>query len=93
MSRVIWPNRVCLLNPSEFMSLQKPQPPWQYEHGLTGLARETLINLAKPGGAHFRWSEPDLAELFSRAGVSLTSSTLRMGSGLIRYACGKKIVV
>jgi ubiquinone/menaquinone biosynthesis C-methylase UbiE len=85
-------NKVCLLNPSEQMSVEAAIS-LADEKNLTGLARETLINLARRAEAHFRWSEADLVSILSQAGLTLTDTTLRMGGGLIRYACGQKFNV
>jgi ubiquinone/menaquinone biosynthesis C-methylase UbiE len=85
-------DRVCLLNPSESMTV-KAAISLADENQLTGLARETLLNYARRAETHFRWSETDLTDLFSRAGLELTATTTRMGPGLIRYACGRKIDV
>ena len=91
MSRVS-ANRVYLLNPSEYMTMDAATA-LADKNSLSGLARETLINLARRAESHCRWSEQELEKLFSQVGLELTNSTLRMGEGLIRYACGQKIVV
>lgn len=83
-------HKICLLNPSERMTVEAAEQ-LSNENNLSGLARETLLNLARRAETHFRWSESDLEDLFFQAGFELTDSTLRMGPGLIRYACGQKI--
>ncbi len=83
---------VCLLNPSEHMSIAVAKA-LADERQLTGLARDTLINYAQRAEDFYRWSEADLSDLFSQTGLTLTQSTLRMGSGLVRYARGKKFGV
>ncbi len=83
---------VCLLDPSEYMSIAMATA-LADERRLTGLARDTLINYAQRAEDFCRWSEADLSDLFSQAGLTLTESALRMGSGLVRYARGKKIGV
>ncbi len=87
-ARVVQPGgAVCVLNPSEQMTVQAAAA-LADENGLTGLARDTLINYAQRAEDHFRWGAYDLAEMFTQTGLQLTDTTLRMGPGLVRYGKG-----
>ena len=80
---------VCLLNPSEQMSVPAATALADENH-LEGLARETLINYAMRAEVHFRWSPNELLEMFEHSGLQFVDTALRMGPGLVRYARGVK---
>jgi SAM-dependent methyltransferase len=82
--------QVVLLNPSEHMTAAEAAA-LADEHGLEGLARDTLVNYGGLAEAHVRWTEEDLREMFAAVGFELTDTTLRMGKGLVRYAKGVKL--
>jgi SAM-dependent methyltransferase len=81
--------QVALLNPSEHMTIAEANA-LADEHGLEGLARDTLVNFGGLAEAHVRWSEEDLQEMFAVTGLELVDSNLRMGKGLVRYGKGVK---
>jgi len=90
MVRVLRPGGwVCLLNPSEQMTLQAARQ-LADERGLDGLARETLLNYAQRAEDNFRWEIGNLSAMFTEVGLVDLQTTLRMGSGLVRYARGQK---
>ena len=90
MARVTAPGgRVAVLNPSERMSVAAATA-LADERGLSGLARETLLNLAARAEARYRWSAADLGALFARAGLRLRATRLAMGPGLLRWAWGTR---
>lgn len=90
MVRVLCPNGwLCLLNPSERMEMAAAEQ-LADERGLKGLARDTLLNYASRAEEHYRWTEADLASMFSELGLSAPQTTTRMGAGLVRYARGQK---
>ena len=76
--------RVAVLNPSERMSVAAATA-LADERGLTGLARETLLNLAARAEAGFRWDAAALADLFAGVGLQMTATRTTMGPGLIRW--------
>ncbi len=81
---------IAVLNPSERMSLAAAKALAE-ARGLSGLARETLLNYAARAERHFRWSEGDLRRLFASAGLRLTETVTRMGPGLVRFARGVRL--
>ncbi len=93
MTRLLAPNgTIALLNPSEKMSVAVATALTD-QRGLTGLARETLLNYALRAERHFRWAEADLQELFAAANLQLTKSVTKMGDGLVRFAQGKRVTI
>ena len=85
MVRLLKPNgEIALLNPSEQMSVNAATA-LANERGLTGLARETLLNYAFRAEGHYRWGVGELESLFSSAGCHLTATKLKMGAGLVRF--------
>ena len=76
--------RVAVLNPSEGMSVAAATA-LADARGLTGLARETLLNLAARAEANYRWDADALAALFARAGLQMTATRTTMGPGLLRW--------
>ena len=90
MIYLLTPNgEIALLNPSEKMSVSAATF-LADERNLEGLARETLLNYAARAERHFRWSEDDLKKLFASVNLELTDATTKMGTGLVRFAWGKK---
>ena len=91
MTRFLAPNgEIAILNPSEKMSVSAATS-LADERNLDGLARETLLNYAARAERHHRWSEGDLRKLFAAAKLELTVTTTKMGTGLVRFARGKRI--
>ncbi len=91
MARVTAPTgRVALLNPSESMSVAAATA-LADARGLTGLARETLLNLAARAEAHHRWDTRALEALLARAGLRLTATRTAMGEGLLRWALAQPL--
>jgi ubiquinone/menaquinone biosynthesis C-methylase UbiE len=82
MRRVVKPGgRVCLLNPSEKMTVSAATR-LADAHSLQGLDRQSLLDWAERAEAHWRWSEADLAELLTAAGFRTTAIHARIGPGL-----------
>ncbi len=81
---------VAVLNPSEHMSVAAART-LADARGLTGLARETLLNLAARAETHHRWAPADLGALFARAGLRLTATRTAMRPGLLRWALAEVI--
>ena len=91
MARVTAPaGHVAVLNPSEAMSVAAAAA-LADARGLTGLARETLLNLAARAEAHHRWDADALADLFARAGLRLTATRTSMRPGLLRWALAQPV--
>ena len=82
--------RLCLLNPSEAMSVQAAGM-LADQRGLDGLARETLLNWARRAESYARWDAEALAGLLEAAGLKLERTELRVGSGLARLACALRV--
>ncbi len=91
MARVTAPGGyVAVLNPSERMSVAAARA-LADARGLTGLARETLLNLAARAEACYRWSPADLGALFARVGLRLVRTRTAMRPGLLRWALAEVI--
>lgn len=91
MRRVLRPGgRLCLLNPSEKMSLQTARQ-LADQRSLTGLARDTLLNWAQRAETHARWDTGQLSSHMLAAGLKLERSDLRVGPGLARFACALRV--
>ena len=76
---------LAVLNPSEQMTVAAATA-LADERGLTGLARDTMLNYAARAENAVRWSAADLEKLFGQVGLLLKDTTLKMGAGLVRYA-------
>ena len=88
MVRLLAPNgEIALLNPSKKMSVSAAKA-LADKRNLEGLAHETLLNYAARAERHHRWNKNDLQELFASANLELTSTTTKMGEGLVRFARG-----
>lgn len=84
--RVLVPGgRLCLLNPSEDLSLNATMR-LADKRGLASTARESLLNWAENAEKHIRWTENEMRELLSAAGLQLEESVLRVGPGFARFA-------
>lgn len=81
--------QVCLLNPSENLSLVSATYLAE-ERGLVGVARDSLLNWAQRAESHRRWSENELVDLYASAGLTLVETTLKMGPGLAQFGRGIK---
>ncbi len=79
--------QVCLLNPSERMSVEAAGD-LARRSGLEGIAAESLINWARRAELHYRWTEVDMQQLYTAAGLNLVESELRVGPGLARFSRG-----
>lgn len=83
--RVLVPGgRLCLLNPSEHLSLSAATR-LADKRGLDGTASESLLNWAHNAETHFRWTENETRELLLQAGLSMQESALRTGPGFARF--------
>jgi hypothetical protein len=82
--------QVCLLNPSERMSVAAAAHLADERH-LEGVARSSLLDWAARAEKHARWNESDLRALLSSAGLRLEATTTRMGPGLARLARARKV--
>ncbi len=81
--------QICLLNPSEQMSIAAAEK-LADDSDLSGVARESLLGYGQRAEECFRWSEEDLEGIYKDIGFSLTYTTTKMGTGLVRYAKGVK---
>lgn len=77
--------QICLLNPSEQMSVAAASALAE-QHHLDGIARRSLLVWAARSEAHARWDEAALRSLLFTAGLALVESCLRVGPGLARFA-------
>lgn len=82
--------QICLLNPSEKMSIQAAEQ-LADERQLTGIARDTLLNYGRRAETCFRWSVAEYKSLFAAAGLQFTDTILKMGPGLVRFTRGEKV--
>lgn len=90
MKRLLRPGGVlALLNPSERMSVSAAAA-LADERGLRGLDRQSLLDWAQRAEAHHRWDEEQTINLFAEAGFCKIEMTLKVGSGLARWAKGVK---
>jgi ubiquinone/menaquinone biosynthesis C-methylase UbiE len=90
MARLALPGgQVCLLNPSENLSLESAARLVK-QRNLQGIAGSSLLDWAERAERHQRWSEPELDELYTNAGLMLLETDLRIGPGLARFARGLK---
>ncbi|MBT3239886.1 MAG: class I SAM-dependent methyltransferase [Chloroflexi bacterium] len=88
--RILKPEgQLCMLNPSEQMSLAAAEK-LAVDSELVGVARESLLGYGQQAEECFRWSEDDLKKIFRDIGLTMTETTLKMGTGLVRYAKGVK---
>lgn len=84
--RLLAPDGVlCLLNPSERLSISAATQLADV-HRLEGPARESLLFWANNAETYMHWSEAEMAELLSKAGVKMIGSTLRVGPGFAHFA-------
>jgi len=85
MKRVLKPTgHVCLLNPSEQISLEAATQ-LADDRGLEGKARGSLLNWARNAEQHVRWTEDEMKDLLASAGLELEESILRVRPGFARY--------
>lgn len=90
MGRIARPGaQICLLNPSEKLSLASAKMLAE-ERNLQGVARASLIEWARRAETHRRWSEAELEKLYATAGLELVETALKIGPGLARFARGIK---
>lgn len=90
MARLSIPGgQICLLNPSEHMSLESAETLVR-QHNLQGIARSSLLDWAQRADAHHRWGEAELERLHSNAGLLLKETSLKIGPGLARFTRGLK---
>jgi ubiquinone/menaquinone biosynthesis C-methylase UbiE len=93
LRRLLLPGgQIALLNPSEYLDV-KAATDLADKKLLTGLDRQSLIHWAERAEKSWRWNEEDLRELFAWVGMELIDTTLKVGSGLARFAKGKLPVV
>lgn len=90
MARLALPGgQVCLLNPSEHLSMASAASLVK-QRNLQGIARHSLLEWARRAESHKRWSESELADLYTSAGLLLMETVLKIGPGLARFARGIK---
>jgi SAM-dependent methyltransferase len=75
---------LCLLNPSENLSVSVATHLADHRN-LDGTARESLLSWAKNAESHFRWTETEIRDLLSQAGLRLEESTQKVGPGFARF--------
>jgi SAM-dependent methyltransferase len=81
--------QVCLLNPSEKLSVAAASALAE-QRGLEGLARDSLLNWAARAETNQRWSQAGLEDLFAEAGLTMLEATLKVGPGLAQFGRGVK---
>lgn len=90
MARLALPGgQVCLLNPSERLSLESAEGLVQ-QRDLQGIARRSLLDWARRAENHRRWNDAEMEALYSQAGLMLLETTLKIGPGLARFTRGLK---
>ncbi|MBI5931441.1 MAG: class I SAM-dependent methyltransferase [Chloroflexi bacterium] len=90
LARILKPSgTLVMLNPSPKMSILAATA-LADERNLSGFARENFIHWGEMAEAKVRWSPEQIAELFQKAGLKLTETRERVGSGLALYARGIK---
>lgn len=86
MRRVLHPGgQVCLLNPSEHLTVQAAQALAE-ERSLQGDALRSLLGWARRAESSYRWDETETRILLSSAGLRLEESLLKMGPGFARFS-------
>jgi ubiquinone/menaquinone biosynthesis C-methylase UbiE len=90
MARLTLPGgQVCLLNPSEHLSVESAEMLVK-QRNLQGIARRSLLKWARRAENHQRWSELELSDLYRSAGLYLLETALKIGPGLACFARGVK---
>lgn len=79
--------KVALLNPSENLNIRSATT-FADDFGLSGIARNTMLNWAKRAEDNHRWTEAETQELYARAGMKLCASILKIGPGFARFSWG-----
>jgi hypothetical protein len=79
--------KLAMLNPSEMINEQAARN-FAKERGLTGLARDTLINWAKRAASNQRWTESETDMLYQHAGLKYMGTILKVGPGFTRFSWG-----
>ena len=79
--------KLAMLNPSEMIDEQAARN-FANERGLTGLARETLINWAKRATSNQRWTETETDMLYQQAGLKFMGTISKVGPGFARFSWG-----
>jgi SAM-dependent methyltransferase len=79
--------QVAVLNPSEHLDLAAATG-LADERGLTGLARDTLLNWAGRAEDHSRWTAGELEALFEAADLRLVETGTSLGPGFARFGRG-----
>ena len=88
-ARVLAPSgEICLLNPSEKLSITAATS-LANERELNGTARESLLNWAHNAETHFHWTEAEIRELITQAGMQFLETVLRVGPGFARFVRAK----
>ena len=88
MAHLVKPEgQIAVLNPSEHMSVAAATT-LADQRGLQGLDQDSLLNWAALAEANRRWGESELNGLFTRVGLKLAETTLKVGPGLARLAKG-----
>lgn len=81
---------LAMLNPSEFFTVSAAEK-LVVERGLSGLARETLINWAQRAEQNFRWSDIEISKLLSENQFQILETTVFMGPGFVRVVRAEKL--
>ena len=88
LSKLLKPGgKLAMLNPSGLLDEQAARN-FANKRGLSGLARESLINWAKRATIHHRWSESETNGLYRQAGMKCMESVLKIGPGFARFSWG-----
>jgi hypothetical protein len=79
--------QLVTLNPSEHLTVAAAKKMAE-TRGLSGLARNTLLNWAARAEVHCHWTEAETAQLFAAAGLELMETHTTIGPGFARFARG-----
>lgn len=77
--------QIATLNPTERLTAAAATE-LADARGLSGLARDTLLNWAARAETHHHWTEAETGQLFAAAGLELIETRTTMGPGFARFA-------
>jgi ubiquinone/menaquinone biosynthesis C-methylase UbiE len=93
MARLLRPGgQVVTLNPTEKLTLAAAEA-LANERGLTGFARDSLLNWASRAETHFHWTEAETTNLFAATGLELLETHVTMSPGFARFARGRRLQI
>lgn len=90
LQRLLLPGgQLAMINPSEKLSTDAASQ-LADSAGLTGLARDSLLNFAGRAERHRRWTESETGELIKASGLAIIDTKLTMGPGFARFTRAQK---